>query len=1307
MQWLSEGAEALVDRVRDNRTGGARLDFDAVVVGSGYGGAVAACRLAEAGYSVCVLERGEEYVPGEFPNDLSNLPNHIRFERADRAAVMGSRSGLFDLRVHGKITTLVGNALGGGSQINANVALRADSELFKHQCWPEELRDAYDPLDSYCTRVETMLDARPYLEPCTKADQLARLAGPLGAYVRKHHWRDADVEPQVRFYRPPLAVTCRDDQASSGGVRQKKCTGCGDCVTGCNVGAKNTLTMNYLPLATRHGAKLYTGVTVLGIDPRTPDRAIAYFTYTDYDLERVLPAGIRDLPGCENVFAVTAKFVILAAGTLGSTEILLRSRELELLTASPRLGTGFSTNGDGLHFGFDQNEEVNAVGWGADRERYALGKPPGPSIVSVLDVRGGQPARDGVLLEDGIVPGALVHATHEFLTTVGTLAQLDAWRFKRSGRGEDALALNDDALRRTQVYLGIGHDDASGIMRLKHRRVFVSWDGTLGQPCLQRQEAYLGVAARRSTLHATCLVNPTLQPVPPALRSVLSGPPVEGTAIVAHPLGGCPMGEDFERGVVDHMGALYNGATPRSTYRTLYVWDGSILPCSLGVNPFLTIAALAERAAEKLIALREDVPGATAPHPAPQLPALEPLVTEIGAVDVVLKETMRGRLRCHAPHGFPADEGAEVDAALHLTVGVNDMVRFLGGCDHPVGKVGGFLQVAGDAPANRIEVLCGKIELLEPCGAFWLGRIWRTIPALAAWFVKRGRVEVFRYIRDRNRGKKDSCTMNEYVAGVLRQAYHSGERREIRYELELGRDGMPQFKLKGAKALRYSCNSNVWDSLLDLPVEICRNGHLVADGGLRLDLMALTDEDFPQVQGASDLPNALAALASLPLFFLRVVLKAQLWDFKAPDYAPRTLRAPLEEQRPELIERARWRPVPGVDPVWLYPERHWISVDAGRLPGPSRIPLLLTRFKAPGAQAGIHDARRTPLLLLHGFCQSSRAFVAEPLEQDLLGHLLERNYDVWLLDYRISTALPSGSAQCLLDDVALHDLPEAVDYVLQAALGDGWAPASGKRQVMALGHCMGAATLAMSLLAGHLHDKHTGCKIRAAVLSQVPPFVVGGYYSLYRQHLVAFLRDAIGLRHIDLAADDAANAWEVVMDRLFATLPLACEHEPYGKRVSESCLDEHDSRFEVRTDLATCRRISGIIGMVYVHDNVRKTHRLMHHYFGRGSISVFAQIAKFFEYEQLVSADGANAYVNDPNIQTRLDLPLALLHGGLNQVFNIESARRSCEQINRVHASTRRCELMEIGGYGHFDCLVGDRAPTQVFPRVSAFLQRN
>src|ERR1043165_7376679 len=124
MRWLSEGAEVLTQELAaDPQT------FEALVIGSGYGGAVAALRLAKAGYRVAVLERGEEMLPGEFPNDLAHLPGHLRIERADRPGVIGRRSGLFDIRLHGRVSTLVGNALGGGSQINANVALRADPEV--------------------------------------------------------------------------------------------------------------------------------------------------------------------------------------------------------------------------------------------------------------------------------------------------------------------------------------------------------------------------------------------------------------------------------------------------------------------------------------------------------------------------------------------------------------------------------------------------------------------------------------------------------------------------------------------------------------------------------------------------------------------------------------------------------------------------------------------------------------------------------------------------------------------------------------------------------------------------------------------------------------------------------------------------------------------------------------------------------------------------------------------------------------------------------------------------------------------------
>jgi hypothetical protein len=203
------------------------------------------------------------------------------------------------------------------------------------------------------------------------------------------------------------------------------------------------------------------------------------------------------------------------------------------------------------------------------------------------------------------------------------------------------------------------------------------------------------------------------------------------------------------------------------------------------------------------------------------------------------------------------------------------------------------------------------------------------------------------------------------------------------------------------------------------------------------------------------------------------------------------------------------------------------------------------------------------------------------------------------------------------------------------------------------------------------------------------------------------LRDALGLRTVNLAADASASAWEVVMDRLFATLPLMCEHAPYAERAPESCLGEHDDASEVRTDIATCRRISGIIGLVYAHHNVRLTHRIMHHYFGHGSVSVFAQIAKFFEYERLVTADGANAYLTGANIQTRFDLPTALLHGEWNQLFNIESALRSAAEINGVHAKTKPCTVLNIERYGHFDCLIGDHAHADVFPKVTAFLRRH
>lgn len=1293
MRRLSKKVEALVACIEraQREDPGWTPEYDVVVIGSGYGGAVAACRFAEAGRSVCLLERGSEYLPGEFPNSIANLPGHLRLHRAGGSKLTGKPDGLFDLRAHRGVTVLVGNALGGTSQINANVALRADPAVLRDARWPRELRETHDPLDAWYTAVEDMLGTSPYPESkfSIKAEQLARLAEPLSEHLRRRDWTDGDAAPQARFYKPPLAVNFErlPQGINRFGVPQQPCVGCGDCVTGCNYAAKNTLTMNYLPRAATCGAQLYCGASVIALEHQVVDdrpAATVYFSYSDVDWSAGFADGIESVKfdlSHPSIFRVKARVVVLAAGTLGSTEILLRSRQLGRLNVSPRLGAGFSGNGDALGFGFAQDATVNGIGWGADQARYRdPGMPdlsaPGPSIVGVLDARSGLPPRDGVLIQDGIVPGAIAHLTHEMLATTATLARLD--RFNVSCPGEDPLALSDEALRRTQTYLFMGHDDAGGTMALEQGRVTVRWPGVLTQPVAAREDAYLGLA--RHALGAVALRNPMTHLLPAELEDVLSGPPLEGNALVVHPLGGCAMGDDFERGVVDHRGALFDGSTPTSVYGSIYVWDGSIVPGSLGANPFLTIAALAERAAAKLIDELDHTQEQPrpAPRPAPCAATREehdaratPAFESPGEAQVAvrLQETLRGELA-------PAAGAKPWLAALQIKMTVPDLLGLLRDPAHPITNIGGALNIPALDAEHDLEIRSGSVGVLVHKPGF---AAWRTLRALCTWLVKRGLAETLRNLRDRIAGKRKSLGVLHLAWQALKLASHAGEIREMRYLLRLrGKDGRA-FSLEGVKTLHYACDANLWKSLTQLQVTLCEGdgGAELARGVLELDLVDLSERDMPQLLAARDLPNALLALASYPLYFLRAILQIHLWDFRAPDYPSRTLHTPIESQRPLFVNRIRLRggAIPG--------ERHWLQVPARAGQTDVKLPIALTRFRAPRGNG-------VAALLLHGFAQSSCAFVAEPLKEDLARHLLLKGYDVWLLDYRTSTALPSGREQCSLDEVAQFDIPAAMSFIQNTIAKEGRQP-----RIVAIGHCMGAATLAMSMLAGWLSGRDSDGCVRvppeAIVLSQVPPFIVGGVYSQFRRQLAAFLRDVVGVKSFNLAADDGANAWETLMDRLFATLPLAAGC-PHSGDLQEG----------------TCHRVSGIIGPLYLHENLHEVHRHLDRYFGWASISVFSQIAKFFEYERLVSGEGGNIYVNDDNIHNHLRLPILLLHGEKNLVFDKESAWRTRRQLWRVIGAdyaARNYRLKFIRGYAHFDCIAGDNAHRDVFPLISDFLE--
>src|ERR1035438_475393 len=220
--------------------------YTVLVIGSGYGGAIAASRLARAGQQVCVLERGREFQTGEYPDTEAEALAEMQAELPNGHS--GSRTGLYDFYVNPDVNVFVGCGLGGTSLINGNVAVRAEPRVFDDTCWPQALRDDMGGLEEGYQRAEEML--RPVAYPAQypalpKLLALEQSAAHLGQTCS----------------RPPIAVTLPEG-VKHVGVEQRACMLCGDCITGCNYGAKNTVMFNYLPDARNFGAEIYTQVSV-------------------------------------------------------------------------------------------------------------------------------------------------------------------------------------------------------------------------------------------------------------------------------------------------------------------------------------------------------------------------------------------------------------------------------------------------------------------------------------------------------------------------------------------------------------------------------------------------------------------------------------------------------------------------------------------------------------------------------------------------------------------------------------------------------------------------------------------------------------------------------------------------------------------------------------------------------------------------------------------------------------------------------------------------------------------------------------
>ena len=541
-----------------------RSSYDAVVIGSGFGGAVAGCRLAQAKLNVAILERGRRYGRGEFPRDWNDPTNGWQW-------AIGQ--GLFDVRPFGEMTIVQGAGWGGGSLIYANVHLRAPADLFQSG-WPAGYSRA--ALDPYYDLVAYMLDIAPitassHLGVPPKAQWMKQVAGRLGR--------------EAQFCYPNIAV----DFSAPGvahrnkfGVEQSGCTYCGECDIGCNVLAKNTLDLNYLALAEQHGADVAPLSEVVRIER---DGAGYKVTFKNH------AAG-----GAET--AIAARTVFLCAGAVNSTELLLRCRdEFGTLPAlSARLGQGYSGNGDFLAFAFDTATPFVPSNGPTITTGIVYDRGVGADRVWFIFEEGGYPKEIAGLLQVLNPKGGWLKDVIDLSSDALTAAIRTAAR----GRLGPGAPSHDD----TAVFLAMGRDRANGVLALDPltRTLKVSWDVASNAPLYAAEEQFSTDVA--NAMGGAVAFNPLWQ----RLHRPVS----------VHNLGGCVMADDEGKGVTDAGGEVFG-------YPGLYVLDGGALPAATGVNPSHTIAAVAERNVEAAIRKLTGNAAWRAPEAASAHPIKDPL----------------------------------------------------------------------------------------------------------------------------------------------------------------------------------------------------------------------------------------------------------------------------------------------------------------------------------------------------------------------------------------------------------------------------------------------------------------------------------------------------------------------------------------------------------------------------------------------------------------------------------------------------------------------------------------------------------
>lgn len=513
--------------------------YDYIVIGSGFGGSVSAMRLSEKGYSVLVIEKGKRWKPKDFPKSDWQLSKYLWMPFI-------KFFGIQKLTFFNQVFVISGVGVGGGSLVYANTHMMPKENFYTNKLW-SHFKDWKSVLTPYFERAKFMLGTTQYKKDNAEDLVLKEVAEEMGY---GHTFKSVD---GVGVYLGPTNIET-DPYFKGLGPARKGCTECAACMVGCRHNAKNTLDKNYLWFAENmFGAKVEAETLVTKIEHIDGEYVIHTETSTSWF--------------SKNKRVFKSKGLVVSGGVLGTMDLLLRQKYVTktLPHLSDKLGENILTN----------SEMLSGVGL-ADRKLnhgIAISRIFSPDENTNIEVckfpdGSGSMMRLGVpAVGDGSPITRTVKMIGQFIVQpINTIRFFTTFRPATNGI----------------IFLIM--QTLENAMRLKLRRGLFGYNMTMVNDSNQRVPTYIPIGQEALYRYAKKVNGIPMNAFSEVMFNLAS---------TAHILGGCPMGKTIEDGVVDDYFRVHG-------YPNMYILDGSIMPCNLGVNPSLTITTFAEYAMDNI-----------------------------------------------------------------------------------------------------------------------------------------------------------------------------------------------------------------------------------------------------------------------------------------------------------------------------------------------------------------------------------------------------------------------------------------------------------------------------------------------------------------------------------------------------------------------------------------------------------------------------------------------------------------------------------------------------------------------------------